>query len=361
MNFLPFLDFFSFLMYFYLAAFILIKNPKFLLNRVVSAFLVCFGIWSFGQIFLHEPDISKNTVRLFDNIGSFGWVSFSSFFLWLALIFTEKKKILKTRIFYLFLFGLPLLFIYKQYTNFLMIDYIKQSWGWENVSSKSIWPYLFYAYYSSFMVMGLSLILYFWIKTKESIKKKQAKIIFTSAVIPLTLGTMTDVILPELNIYSVPNIASSIVLIWAFGLVYVITKYRLFVLTPAAAADDMMQTMIDSLLLIDPQGEIKSVNRATLDLLGYKKEELVGKAVATIFEEEKEVEEEEVSIFKGTRLQRLIKEGTVRDYDMKYRTKKGEIIPVSFSGSVMRDEEGELVGIVGIARDIREIKRLMQK
>ena len=46
---------------------------------------------------------------------------------------------------------------------------------------------------------------------------------------------------------------------------------------------------------------------------------------------------------------------------MTYLTRTGEEIPVSFSGSVMRDKDGELIGIVGIARDMREIKRLMQK
>jgi len=46
---------------------------------------------------------------------------------------------------------------------------------------------------------------------------------------------------------------------------------------------------------------------------------------------------------------------------MNYRTKKGEVIPVSFSGSVMRDHEGKLIGIVGIARDIREIKHLQDE
>ena len=118
--------------------------------------------------------------------------------------------------------------------------------------------------------------------------------------------------------------------------------------------DNIIKSMIDTLIVVDPDAKIKTINKATSDLLGYKEEELIGKPVATIFAEED-------TPFKWTRMKKLIEEGSIRDYDMTYKTKSGEKIPVSFSGSVMRDKDDELVGIVGIARDMREIRRLMQK
>jgi len=121
--------------------------------------------------------------------------------------------------------------------------------------------------------------------------------------------------------------------------------------------DNIIKSMADASIVVDPDGKIQAINRATEELLGYKKDELIGKSVATILEEEEEEEE----VFKGTRLKKLIEEGVVRHYDMNYRTKKGEVIPVSFSGSAMRDHEGKLIGIVGIARDTREIKHLQDE
>lgn len=139
--------------------------------------------------------------------------------------------------------------------------------------------------------------------------------------------------------------------------------------------DNIVECMIDALIVIDPDGTIKTINKATSDLLGYKEEELIGKPVATIFEEEE-------ALFKGTRLEKLIKEGSIRDYIMTYKTKSGEKVPVSFSGSVMRQAScpyrdkptkdcpefkkkemhcEKIIGIVGIVHDIREIMRLMQK
>ena len=138
--------------------------------------------------------------------------------------------------------------------------------------------------------------------------------------------------------------------------------------------DSIIKSMIDTLLVVDPEGRIRTINPATAKLLGYKEEELIGKPVDSIFEEEE-------LIFKGTKLEKLLKEGSVRDYDMTYLTKSGGKIPVSFSGSVMKkidcpgkspaedcpdfQERGvhceKIIGIVGIARDMREIKNLISQ
>ncbi len=351
MNFLPFLHFFAFLVYLYLAVFVIYKNPKSHTNRTCAILLVCLAIWNFGHIFVHDLNTSKNIAKLFNNIGSLGWISSSSLFLWFSLIFA-KKKILKTKLLYPLLFILPLLFIYKQWTNSLIVDYIKQPYGWSDIWSESIWPYLFHIYYLSFVITSLCLILNFGEKTKKPREKKQANLIFASVVICLIPSLLTDTVFPALNIYKIPPVANVITLIWGGGIVYAITKYKLMTITSAAAAADILTTMANSLILISPDAKILTVNPATVELLGYEEEELIGQPVGKIFIEE-------VTLFKGARLKKLIEEGFIRDYDMTYKTKLGEKIPVSFSGSAMRNKEGELVGIVGIAKDMRETRKLI--
>jgi len=185
MNIYPFLHFFAFLVYSCMIVFMLWKDPKSLVNRVCAALFSCFAVWSFPYIFIHNLNTSKDIVILSNNIASIGWISFASFFLWFSLIFTEKKKILKIKIIYLLIFILLLLFIYKQWTGFLTAEYVKQLWGWKTVWSDSIWANLFFLYSLLFMVLGLYLILNFGRKEKELLKKKQAKIIFVTSVIPV--------------------------------------------------------------------------------------------------------------------------------------------------------------------------------
>jgi diguanylate cyclase (GGDEF)-like protein/PAS domain S-box-containing protein len=347
MNILPFLHFFAFLVYFYLLVLVLWKNPKSWLNRVCAALLACFALWNFGYIFVHNLNVSKDSAMLFGNIGSIGWGSFASFALWFVLIFTEKKKILKSKLFYPFIFILPLLFIYKQWTGFLIADHIKRPWGWVGVWSGSIWPYLYYLYYLSFIAIGLYLIFNFKKKTKEIVREKQAGIIFVTGVVSLILGTFTEVVLPKLNIRTIPPLASVTTLIWASGIAYAIVKYKLMIITPAAAAENIISTMADSLGLLDREGNIVSVNKATLDLSGYGKDELEGKSVEVLFGEKD---------FKNTLLDKAIKGEIIINYELNFKTKTGDNIPVLFSSSTMMDEAGGMAGIVCIVKDITERK-----
>lgn len=298
------------------------------------------------MIFAHNPNASKNFVRLIFNILAPGWIGFSSFFLWFAFIFTEKRKILKRKLLYPALFILPLILIYKHWTGFILVDYTKQYFGWIHVWSDSVWAHLFYIYYLSFVGLGLYLIFNFSRKTENLIKKKQAKIIFTSAIISLGLGTFTDVVLPKSNIYVIPNLAHVFVLIWALGLVYGMVKYKLLVITPATAADNIISTMAESLILLNRDKKIAFINKATSNLLGYKIDELKDKMIDIIFSDD----------FRSAQLSKIIEEKSISNYDFYLKTKSRRNIPVIFSSSTLKGEAGNLMGFVCMARDITERK-----
>ena len=57
--------------------------------------------------------------------------------------------------------------------------------------------------------------------------------------------------------------------------------------------DDILKNMLDSLIVINPDGTIKTVNRATCNLLGYKEEELVGENFSLVIIDKAEPGHEE--------------------------------------------------------------------
>ena len=132
--------------------------------------------------------------------------------------------------------------------------------------------------------------------------------------------------------------------------------------------DSIIRSMANMLLVVSPDGDIVRVNDATCAALGYAEEELIGCPAAHLFEEEEEEEEEEdiaelilskdTLPFKRTVLRRLVREGSVNDIERSLLTKTGDTIPVLISGSVMRDDQGKIRGIVCLALDITERKRL---
>lgn len=348
MNFLSFLNFFDFLLYFYIAEYALIKNRKSQLNQACSMFTFCFCIWSFGMIFIQNPFISKSTVRLIHSLASFGWIAFASFFIWFILIFTENNKILKSKLTFPFLFGIPAVFIHEQFRGRLISDYIKQSWGWAHVWSNSIWPYLFYLYYSLFIGIGLYLTLNF-IRTSSSIpKKKSAIVILSTVAFSLVAASLTDVVLPRMNIYTTPNLASFFVLVWALGLVYAMVRYKFLSITPYIATENIISAMADSLILLNEDLTIVFINNATSDLLGCHSNELIGKRVEILFPEG----------FKSIQLNEILQEQGIRHYDFYLQTKSGKDIPVIFTVSPLLEATGELIGTVCIVKDISERKKV---
>ncbi len=348
MDILLFIRFFAFLVYCYLTVFVLWKDPKSILNRVCAAFLASLAMWVFADFFVLDINTSKDTALLLTNISAIGWCSFSSFLFWLSLIFSEKKKILRTKFIYPLIFIPPALFISMQWAGSLLRILNKESYGWSVNWSDSIWSYLFFIYYLSFIIASLYLILDFKKKTKELNQKKQAGIIFTSVLISLILGSLTDVLLPNLNIKSIPPMANLFTLVWAAGLVYAIDRYKLMTITPAVAAEKIISTMADSLVLLDKQGEIVFVNKSLIDSSGYHKNELKKKSIDILFKEKD---------FKGILLNKAAKGEDIRNSELNIETKNGIRIPVLFSSSNVKDNAGGLAGIVCIAKDITERKK----
>lgn len=129
---------------------------------------------------------------------------------------------------------------------------------------------------------------------------------------------------------------------------------------------NIIKSMPDSLIVINPNTTIRTVNPAALRLLGYEEKELIGQPVRKLFEEEEEEEDQsthsaidlQAMPLKRKVIRRLIKHGSVSNVETIYRAKDGTAIPVLFSGSVMRDKRGTIQGIVCVGLDITERKKM---
>src|SRR5438309_9110757 len=58
-------------------------------------------------------------------------------------------------------------------------------------------------------------------------------------------------------------------------------RYRLLEITPALAAEQIIDTMADALLVLDHEGTVRAANQAAFQLFGYPKAEMVGIPIAT--------------------------------------------------------------------------------
>lgn len=116
--------------------------------------------------------------------------------------------------------------------------------------------------------------------------------------------------------------------------------------------ENIIKNMLDSLVVVDQEMRIKTVNPAMLKLLGCKENEILDRPITAILEEDSRSRE---------CLSKLTDEGHVYNCEICCKNKIGELIPVSFSGSIMRDDSGKAMGAVGIGRDIRDARSMAEK
>ncbi len=113
---------------------------------------------------------------------------------------------------------------------------------------------------------------------------------------------------------------------------------------------DIIKSMTETLIVVNPDSTIHMVNQATVNLLGYEERELNEKPISIISPED--------DLFSKAGITNLIKNGNALTEEKIYIAKDGKNIPVLFSGSVMYDKDGNIKGVVCIATDITERKHL---
>ncbi len=116
--------------------------------------------------------------------------------------------------------------------------------------------------------------------------------------------------------------------------------------------DNIITSMADSLIVINPNATISRVNQATLELLGYKEQEIIGKPINTILD---------IRQVTPIVIDDLIKKYSIKNSAEHYLAKDGRKIPVQFSGSIMQDNKRNIEGFVCVASDSTEQKKTEQQ
>jgi len=119
--------------------------------------------------------------------------------------------------------------------------------------------------------------------------------------------------------------------------------------------DNVIRSMVNSLVVADRDFMISTANDACCQLLGYDRAELLGKPIGTIF-----ADGAPNPFQRGSEVwHRRRAAGSTTGLETSLKTRAGEEIPVSLNVSVMPDQAGDILGTLLVATDLREMKRLL--
>ncbi|RTY95136.1 ATP-binding protein [Flavobacterium sp. GT3R68] len=109
----------------------------------------------------------------------------------------------------------------------------------------------------------------------------------------------------------------------------------------------LIEASLDPLVTINNQGKITDMNEATVNITGIDRDKLVGSDFFDYFTEPQKAREVYQNVFS---------KGFVVDLPLTIRHKDGKLTDVLFNGSVYKDDVGNVLGVVIVARDIAEQK-----
>lgn len=117
--------------------------------------------------------------------------------------------------------------------------------------------------------------------------------------------------------------------------------------------ETIMESSVDGIITTDLKGNVTYLNRSIEEITGYKKEELLGKHISDIYVR---------GIDQAREVMAIIREKErAENYEMGLTGKNGNLISISTSLFILRDEEGVEIGTAGIFKDITERKNLENK
>ncbi|MES2138858.1 MAG: PAS domain S-box protein [Bacteroidota bacterium] len=114
----------------------------------------------------------------------------------------------------------------------------------------------------------------------------------------------------------------------------------------------LIEASLDPLVTISTEGMITDVNEAAIKISGVPREKLIGTDFSIYFTEPAKAQD----IYKE-----VFDKGFATDYPLTIKHTNGKLTDVLFNLSIFKDNQGNVIGVVAVARDITERKKAESK
>lgn len=114
----------------------------------------------------------------------------------------------------------------------------------------------------------------------------------------------------------------------------------------------LIEASLDPLVTINTEGKITDMNQATVNITGISRNKLKNSDFFDYFTESKRAKEFYKEVFEKE---------SIADYPLTIKHTNGKLTDVLFNGSIYKDDKGTILGIVIVARDITDQKRIARE
>ena len=116
--------------------------------------------------------------------------------------------------------------------------------------------------------------------------------------------------------------------------------------------ENIVQSSVDAIVTTDPKGRITFVNKAMEEMVGVPQKEMVQQPISRFYLE---------GITEARKIMGILREkGSLQNYDT-VAVRNGKQVPILLSASLLRNETGEIIGTLGVFKDMTEMEKLEEE
>jgi len=323
---------FNFAICLFLSSFVYYKNPTEKLNRFTLILCLAYSyqaLISFGLTVVE----SLEAANLWFKFGSF-YPFLIAFQLHFIFVFTENQAFLKSKGFYIVIYGWALTFsLIDLFTNLVIGEIVREGEFW--VSENPIDAVLAMGRQVSIyilLVLTLGICVLYLVQTRNEVHRAQAQFIILGLIVSYAIGEFV----PAFGI---------------FLICYAISRYGVNSLTPKLSAEIVMNRLPEVLLIIDNTGRVQFANKAACVTLDYSREELVGLQFNRIAAGVENSQDHAKSF------EKVKSTGHTGNIELNFRGKNGKQVPLLVSIAEVRGLTGHSLGLLYLGREITHMKK----
>jgi PAS domain S-box-containing protein len=347
---------FSFLICLGVGCFVYFSSSRKPLHATFLFFCLCNSYLAFSEFMMNQAT-DLQVARFWVNVYSF-WIVVVAAGLHFILIYTGRVGMFRRWWTWVWIYGpflaFPVIGLLLQ-TDSSLVILKKQSWGISLISAPMYW-------YGALLILpvalwgygGATLAVIHFFRMKHPVLRKQAAYIAGGYVFTCIVSLISGV-LPIIAGKAMPDLTAFGAALQEILVGLAIWRFNLFELSPAIAANNILATMSDMMVITDDQGFVVSINDAITRNLGYTEDDLVKKNIHSFLN----AENSSTPILSGNPVPTSGKSDSMSTghLDGTFIAKDGRILQVGIIASKLQERTGHSAGHVIIARDMTEWKR----
>jgi PAS domain S-box-containing protein len=308
-------------------------------NRIGAVLTSGAMLWSFFEVVWNTAD-DPHTVLQLVRLSSIGWVAIGPIALHLFFELTGQPQHRVWRV-------LPVLYAIS--AAFFAIDLatpwmheavVRTSWGWGYRFGPAYLPFYLFTVscLSAALVLGFREVR----NSTSQGERRQARWLMVGIGVPLVVASATDGLLPLFG-HQPPRLGTTSFAFLGATIAWGFYRHGYSLLVPGAFASEILEILPDGVALLRLDGRIRSVNEGMARLVGVAARSLEGRPLAELLPDA-----------------HLVPDAALRERECALASRVGPL-PVSVSTAVLRDKQQDPIGLVLVARDLREITSLRSR